>query len=110
MIPCFTTSLKDAGNSDGPTRQYIYASEDNFTKMVQEGLFIEWGRWQGEYYGIRKTDFEAVKQSSKYPLVVTNIVTAQFLKNISNDLGVSCVDVFCVPKVWGKSFFQGRYV
>ncbi len=88
----YTDRQAREGEIDG--KSYNFISEEEFTKAVENGEFIEWERTRGEIrYGKMKSEFESALNSGKTSVMQIDVLGAQKFKK----MGYEIVTIFVIP-------------
>ncbi|MBT8473811.1 MAG: guanylate kinase, partial [Marinicaulis sp.] len=87
-----TTRTRRPGEAHG--KDYFFVSEDEFTRMRDEGEFLEWANVFGHYYGTPRNLVEQTLSQGKDVLFDIDWQGAQQLAQVS---GEDVVKVFILP-------------
>ncbi|CAK9441718.1 uncharacterized protein LODBEIA_P55860 [Lodderomyces beijingensis] len=74
-----TTRQPRSGEVDG--KDYHFSTEDEFRKLVEEGKFIEWAQFSGNYYGTTVKAVEDVLAQGKICLLDIDMQGVKSVKN-----------------------------
>ena len=58
---------------------YYYVSKDEFLKLKEEGCFVEYNYYNGNYYGLSKKELDNGTKSDKIMYVIIDINGAKFV-------------------------------
>lgn len=86
-----TTRAPRPGEIDGV--DYFFRSETEFTNLIEEGQFLEWAHFAGNYYGTPKSAVEEKIASGKSVLLEIEISGARQVRAVSQ----SAYLVFLAP-------------
>ncbi len=92
-----TTRSPRPGEVDG--RDYHFVEDAVFSRMVEEGAFIEWAAIHGNRYG---TSWEAVDQAMKAGRKILLDIDVQGARSIRAQLGEKANHVFIAPPSLGE--------
>lgn len=86
-----TTRTPRLGEVDG--RDYFFTTHDNFKKMIEDNMLLEWDSFVGNYYGTPREYIEnCVKQGYDVYLDITVKGALQVKQNYNN-----CILIFMLP-------------
>jgi guanylate kinase len=75
-----------APRGDGHDQEYIYLSEAEFRKKINDGDMLEYTEYGGNIYGTPVSEIERIYGEGKIPLLVLDINGALSLKNNTHGL------------------------
>jgi len=89
-----TTRSRRSGETDG--EDYLFVSEDDFDRLVQEGAFVEHTVYSGAHYGTSRTQLEAAFERGDDVILNVEIEGAESLRTVGL-AGRPIVYVFLAP-------------
>lgn len=90
-VTTVTTRPKRPGEQDGI--DYLFVSESEFQRMIQEGELIEWAKVYGNYYGVPKKQIEEALRQGKDTILKIDVQGAATIKQILPD----AIFIFLLP-------------
>ena len=78
---------------DGRDDEYVYLTEDEFKRSIDEGGVAEYTLYGGNFYGTRKCELERIFASGRYPILVLDYYGVASLKK-SLDYPVYAIYVY----------------
>jgi guanylate kinase len=91
MSRSYTSRPARAGERDGV--DYHFVSRDAFSRMIDEGAFLEWADVFGNYYGTAAADTERMQASGQDVVLVIDVQGARQVKAH----GVDHTSIFILP-------------
>ena len=89
-----TTRSRRSGETDG--EDYLFVSEDDFDRLVQEGAFVEHTVYSGAHYGTSRTQLEEAFERGDDVILNVEIEGAESLRTVGL-AGRPIVYVFLAP-------------
>ena len=96
LISCTTRSLR---KSDEQEKAYRFLSQEEFKKKQEAGVFVEWAKVYGDYYG---TDSNQIKEAWESKKCIIKDLDIQGGKAIKKAFPKEAVTIFIYP----SSLFQ----
>lgn len=75
-----TTTSRSMRASETDGVDYHFVSAKQFEEAIAQGGFLEWAKYNDNYYGSRKQDIDPILQANKIPVWVTESKGADYLK------------------------------
>lgn len=72
VITSTTRNKREHENGD----EYNYIKKEEFEKMIESKLFLEFSMYEGNYYGTRLCDIEKIINKNKQPVLILDIMGA----------------------------------
>ncbi len=91
-----TTRVQRAGEVDG--KDYYYIKDDDFDRMIEDELFIEWAHVHGNRYGTARAEVRAAATAGKDLIFDVDFQGARKIK----DQYPNAVGVFVLPPSIGE--------
>lgn len=97
-----TYTSREVRSTEVEGKDYHFISEDRFKEMQEGGEFVEWGEYDGHYYGTGKGDIQEIIKLGKIPVLVLDPEGARKLveKNAKGELlsNLATFYVFLMPE------------
>lgn len=87
-----TTRKIRGGEQNG--KDYFFVSKEEFQKLVEQGVFIEWAEVHGSLYGTTKTFIDEQIHQKRITVLDIDVQGVASLKRI---YGKDCLSVFIMP-------------
>jgi len=91
---CVTTTTRAMRNGEVDGRDYHFATEDSFWKLLDNGEMVEWAEVHGHRYG---ASVDAVAEAMRGGQVMLLDIDVQGAETWKRVLGRRCVRVFVLP-------------
>lgn len=86
-----TTRLPRDGEKDGV--DYYFSSREDFLKKINDGEFLEYTEYNGNFYGTLKSEVERCLGNGGFTVLKIEVEGAENVRKLMPD----CVSVFIVP-------------
>jgi len=87
-----TTRKQRPNEVDG--EDYYFVGQEKFSRIKNEGGFLEWAEIYGDYYGTSRSEIEKIRESGLDPFLDIDVQGAEQVRNNS---GVDAVFIFIAP-------------
>lgn len=88
----YTTRKQRPNEVDG--KDYYFVGQEEFSRIKNEGGFLEWAEIYGDYYGTSGSEIEKIRESGLDPFLDIDVQGAEQVRNNS---GVYAVFIFIAP-------------
>lgn len=90
-----TTRAPRAGEKDG--QEYYFIGQEEFSKRIKEGQFVEYASFGSQWYGTEKKNFELAEQAGQDVLLDIDV---QGVKSLKASFAPRVVTIFIMPPSW----------
>ncbi len=87
-----TTRGRRPKETDG--EDYYFIDPEEFTRMREDGDFLEWAEIYGDYYGTSRAEIERIEESGRDPFLDIDVQGAAQIREVP---GVEAVFLFIAP-------------
>lgn len=85
-----------APRGDSFDSEYIYISNEEFTRLVSEGGVLEYTQYAGNFYGTPRSEIDRISAEGKYPLLILDLNGVHTVVNLKSDI-YPCAMYITVP-------------
>ena len=92
---------------DSYDAEYIYVSREEFLKLRDGGMLLEWAEYSGDLYGTPRSEPDRILAAGRAPLLILNLDGVRAISDSEYD--TCAVYVYCDPNVAEQRLYD-RYI